>query len=112
VASRVDDSGATIGKRYSRNDELGTPFGITIDFASIKNNTVTIRCAGSCFRVCYWKASKPFGSEIFCRERDTTKQLIGTVDEVIQLVSDLCTGKLTWQDATQKLPEYSGQQDD
>lgn len=31
VSSRVDDSGASIGKRYSRNDELGTPLGITID---------------------------------------------------------------------------------
>lgn len=33
VALRVDASGASIGKRYSRNDELGTPFGCTIDFA-------------------------------------------------------------------------------
>ena len=33
VASRVDDSNASIGKRYARNDELGTPFGITLDFA-------------------------------------------------------------------------------
>lgn len=31
VSNRVDDSGASIGKRYSRNDELGTPLGITID---------------------------------------------------------------------------------
>ena len=34
VFSRVDDSTASIGKRYSRNDELGTPYGVTIDFAS------------------------------------------------------------------------------
>jgi glycyl-tRNA synthetase len=33
ISARVDDSSATIGKRYSRNDELGTPYGITIDFA-------------------------------------------------------------------------------
>ena len=33
VASRVDDSGASIGKKYARNDELGTPFGCTVDFA-------------------------------------------------------------------------------
>ena len=33
IFSRVDDSNATIGKRYARNDELGTPFGLTIDFA-------------------------------------------------------------------------------
>jgi glycyl-tRNA synthetase len=33
IFSRVDDSSVTIGRRYSRNDELGTPFGLTIDFA-------------------------------------------------------------------------------
>ena len=33
VASRVDDSSASIGKKYARNDELGTPFGCTVDFA-------------------------------------------------------------------------------
>jgi glycyl-tRNA synthetase len=43
VASRVDDSSASIGKKYARNDELGTPFGCTVDFASIKNGTITLR---------------------------------------------------------------------
>lgn len=33
IASRVDDSGASIGKKYARNDELGTPYGCTVDFA-------------------------------------------------------------------------------
>jgi hypothetical protein len=33
VFSRVDDSNTSIGKRYARNDELGTPFGVTLDFA-------------------------------------------------------------------------------
>ena len=33
VFSRVDDSNQSIGKRYARNDELGTPFGLTLDFA-------------------------------------------------------------------------------
>ncbi len=33
VFSRVDDSNVSIGRRYARNDELGTPYGITIDFA-------------------------------------------------------------------------------
>ena len=31
--ARVDDSNTSIGKRYARNDELGTPFGVTLDFA-------------------------------------------------------------------------------
>ena len=37
-----DESGS-IGKRYARNDEIGTPFCITVDSDSIKNNDVTIR---------------------------------------------------------------------
>jgi glycyl-tRNA synthetase len=37
-----DDSGA-IGRRYRRQDEVGTPFGITIDGESIANGTVTVR---------------------------------------------------------------------
>jgi glycyl-tRNA synthetase len=32
-----------IGKRYRRQDAIGTPFCITIDHESIENNTVTIR---------------------------------------------------------------------
>ncbi|MFA4960847.1 MAG: glycine--tRNA ligase [Candidatus Pacearchaeota archaeon] len=37
-----DESGS-IGRRYARNDEIGTPFCITIDGDSIKNKDVTIR---------------------------------------------------------------------
>ncbi|MFM8447411.1 MAG: His/Gly/Thr/Pro-type tRNA ligase C-terminal domain-containing protein, partial [Candidatus Nanopelagicaceae bacterium] len=37
-----DDAGA-IGRRYRRQDEVGTPFCITIDFESLEDNAVTIR---------------------------------------------------------------------
>ncbi|NIA11917.1 MAG: glycine--tRNA ligase, partial [Nitrospiraceae bacterium] len=37
-----DDSG-TIGRRYRRNDEIGTPFSITIDYETLDGDTVTIR---------------------------------------------------------------------
>jgi glycyl-tRNA synthetase len=37
-----DESGA-IGKRYRRQDELGTPFCITVDFDTLENGTVTLR---------------------------------------------------------------------
>lgn len=32
-----------VGRRYARNDEIGTPYCITIDFESLDNNTATIR---------------------------------------------------------------------
>ncbi|KAF5339584.1 hypothetical protein D9611_011412 [Ephemerocybe angulata] len=86
VFSRVDDSNTSIGKRYARNDELGTPFGLTIDFASIPNRTVTLR------------------------ERDTTDQRIGSIDEVIATVTELVDGTIDWEEACQRLPAYDGVQ--
>lgn len=37
-----DDNG-NIGKRYRRQDEIGTPFCLTVDFDTLENNEVTIR---------------------------------------------------------------------
>lgn len=37
------DKSGSIGRRYARNDEIGTPFCITIDDDSLKNDDVTIR---------------------------------------------------------------------
>ena len=37
-----DDNG-NIGKRYRRQDEIGTPYCITVDFDSLENNDVTVR---------------------------------------------------------------------
>ncbi|KDQ53935.1 hypothetical protein JAAARDRAFT_136399 [Jaapia argillacea MUCL 33604] len=86
IFSRVDDSNTSIGKRYARNDELGTPFGLTLDFASVQNRTMTLR------------------------ERDTTAQLIGDIDEVISVVTELVQGTMEWADACSKLPVYDGTQ--
>jgi glycyl-tRNA synthetase len=86
VFSRVDDSNTSIGKRYARNDELGTPFGVTLDFASVQNRTMTLR------------------------ERDTTGQLIGDIDQVISVLVDLVNGNATWAEACNRLPAYDGVQ--
>lgn len=37
-----DDSGA-IGRRYRRQDEIGTPYCVTVDFETLEDNAVTIR---------------------------------------------------------------------
>jgi len=37
------DEGGSIGKRYRRQDEIGTPWGVTIDHQSIEDRTVTLR---------------------------------------------------------------------
>jgi glycyl-tRNA synthetase len=38
----LDESGS-IGKRYYRQDEIGTPFCLTVDFDSVEKGTVTVR---------------------------------------------------------------------
>jgi len=74
ISNRVDDSSAAIGRRYARNDELGTPFGVTIDFQTVQDGTVTLR------------------------ERDTTKQIRDNVDAIINIVVDLVEEKTAWKD--------------
>ena len=39
---QYDETGA-IGRRYRRQDEIGTPFCVTVDFDSIEQNDVTLR---------------------------------------------------------------------
>jgi len=76
----VDDSNATLGKRYSRNDELGIPFGCTIDFTSLEDSSVTLR------------------------ERDTMKQVRLASTDVPSVLHELCWGRKTWEDILNTYP--------
>ena len=58
-----DESGS-IGKRYRRNDAIGTVYTLTVDDNTLNNNTVTLR------------------------DRDTMKQIILNLDEVIDYVKE------------------------
>jgi glycyl-tRNA synthetase len=42
ILAEYDDSGA-IGRRYRRQDEIGTPFAVTVDYETKENRTVTLR---------------------------------------------------------------------
>ena len=89
ISNNVDSSTASIGKRYARNDELGTPLGITVDFDTVKNGSITLR------------------------DRDTTSQIRASEDEVVAAVKNLVDGSETWEKVTQRLPPFLGQgQDD
>lgn len=82
---KVDDSSASIGKRYSRNDELGTPFGITIDFDSLKDESATLR------------------------ERDSTKQVRGNYADLIRAVKEIAYNGVSWVDGTAELTKCESQ---
>ncbi|KAI8829071.1 hypothetical protein BJ741DRAFT_624429 [Chytriomyces cf. hyalinus JEL632] len=85
VSTRVDDSAASIGKRYSRNDELGTPFAITIDFQTVKDGTVTLR------------------------ERDSLKQIREDIATVTRIIKELVEERISWADVEVKYTAFTGQ---
>jgi glycyl-tRNA synthetase len=85
LSTKVDASSASIGKRYSRRDEVGIPLGITVDFQSLKDGTVTLR------------------------DRDTTKQVRAGQDEIVEAVLRLVNGTETWSQVYERLPKFEGQ---
>lgn len=58
------DEAGSIGKRYRREDEIGTPFCVTVDFDTLENNTVTIR------------------------DRDTMQQIRLEINELVPYISN------------------------
>lgn len=51
-----------------------------------------------------------FFLSVHFRERDTTGQLIGDIDEVIAIVTELVNGTIDWPEACRRLPAYDGVQ--
>lgn len=88
ISNRVDDSSVSIGKRYSRNDELGTPLGITVDFQTLQDQTITLR------------------------DRDSTTQVRADEDKIIQAIQSMVDGSKTWKDISAELPLFAGQEVD
>lgn len=44
VSHKVDDSSGSIGRRYARTDQIAIPYGITVDFDTLKApHTATLR---------------------------------------------------------------------
>ncbi|KAL1430058.1 hypothetical protein MTO96_015538 [Rhipicephalus appendiculatus] len=66
VAHKVDDSSGSIGRRYARTDEIAVPYGITVDFDTLREpHTATLR------------------------ERDTMLQVRCPLEDLAPLVHDL-----------------------
>ena len=61
------DEAGSIGKRYRRQDEIGTPYCITIDFDTLNDDTVTLR------------------------DRDTMQQIRLPISEIVNYVTPKIT---------------------
>lgn len=88
IPFKVDDSGASIGKRYARNDELGTPFGITVDYQTIEDGSVTLR------------------------DRDTTSQVRGSLADVVAAVENITYKGVSWAEGTKDLEPFESKSDE
>jgi len=71
----IYDKSGSIGRRYARNDEIGTPYCITIDGDSPKKEDVTIR------------------------DRDTRKQIRVKISKLHKTLKELLDGKIKFEDA-------------
>lgn len=74
VAFVTDESSTSIGKRYARNDEIGVPFAVTIDFQTVQDQTVTLR------------------------ERDSTQQCRVPIAQLAGVLADLIEVRTTWDE--------------
>ncbi|KAF7987733.1 hypothetical protein HCN44_003596 [Aphidius gifuensis] len=87
VLYKVDDSSGTIGRRYARTDEIAIPFGITIDFDTLK---------------------EPYTATL--RERDSMKQVRIPVADIPAIVRDLSNGVISWNEVKDKYPAFQQQE--
>jgi glycyl-tRNA synthetase len=71
------DTSGNIGRRYRRQDEVGTPFCVTVDYESLEDDTVTLR------------------------DRDSTEQVRIGVDELASTVEALVDGERTFAGLTE-----------
>ncbi|MCL2142135.1 MAG: glycine--tRNA ligase [Methanimicrococcus sp.] len=74
IMADYDESG-TIGKRYRRNDEIGIPYSVTIDFDTLETKKVTIR------------------------DRDTMKQISVKIDKLVTTLQNLIFEKETFENS-------------
>ena len=81
ISYKIDEVDS-IGRRYARTDEIGVPFGITIDDITLKDNTVTLR------------------------EIDTMKQIRVPIDEVGTVIKNVCNRIEKWEDIVKRYPAF------
>jgi len=68
------DETGSIGRRYARADEAGVPLGITIDYDTLSDNTVTIR------------------------DRDSWQQVRSPIKDLPELLQKYFQGKINFED--------------
>jgi len=72
------DEAGSIGRRYARADEIGTPYCVTVDHQTLEDNAVTIR------------------------DRDTTTQVRVKIADLPSVLRQLLSGKISFEEAGER----------
>ena len=88
ISYKVDDVNDSIGRRYARTDEIGIPFGITIDDVTSKDETVTFR------------------------ELMSMKQIRVPIKDIGDICRNLSNKIETWEDVVKRYPLFEAKKEE
>ena len=93
VHCKLDDASQSIGKRYSRADEIGIPFGITVDHESLASISALSTINSN------WESFSAFlDSTVTLRDRDSMEQLRVSIRSLPLVLLQLKSNLLSWND--------------
>jgi len=75
ISSGVDESGTIIGKRYARNEKLGTLLGMTVNFDTVKGGSVRLAEIATAVSRC---AARRVQSQVSCKASSRVTRPDGT----------------------------------
>lgn len=81
ISNKVDSSSGSVGRRYARADELGIPFGVTVDFDTLLDDAVTLR------------------------ERDSMAQVRIPIRKLLDIMPQLVSERMSWEDVLARYPK-------
>ena len=88
LSHKIDDSSGSIGRRYARTDQLGIPFGITVDFDTVKLEPPTVTL----------------------RDQVTMEQVRLPISDVGKVIKGLSNGQTEWKEISGKYPAFTAQE--
>jgi glycyl-tRNA synthetase len=85
LAFTCDESSTSIGRRYARNDEIGVPYAVVIDFQTVQDRSVTLR------------------------ERDSTQQIRLPIELLAATLADLVEQRSSWDEVVVRFGLFTAQ---
>merc|ERR1712137_894886 len=95
ISNKVDDVGQSIGKRYARTDEIGIPFGVTVDFDTLNQ-----------------LEESEDKATVTLRDRDSLAQIRIPISEIVGFINRILGNTTNWAEASKEYPAVAQASDD